>query len=219
MCLRNFLKRLFLIGDKFYSKWLLIDIFDFGNQEMGGFISTQFMIKIFILLFPLFGISQMLQDPAPMKWTKDQRLGYSDFAGKRAVSEDPHATRDTLAVVVCYIKYDLNLKGGKPVIHAYAVMDSQKSWIGIQDSDVLNHEQGHFDITEIYARRFQKRINDTSILQLHDYFIYLNSAYSQVQNDLAQEQAKYDGWTMNAPGKEYYFKWISEQLAASSDNR
>jgi hypothetical protein len=98
-------------------------------------------------------------------------------------------------------------------------MDTQKSWIGVQDSDVLNHEQGHFDITEIYARRFQKLMKDTTIVSLHDYFVYLNSTYSQVQYDLAREQKKYDGWSMNAPGKEYYFKWISEQLADSKRNQ
>lgn len=161
------------------------------------------------------GIMDWSQTDPLIEWAESQRLSYSDFTGPGARSQDPHAILDTLAVVVCYIKYDFKLEGGKGILHAYAVLDTQKSWLGMRDSDVLHHEQGHFDITEVYARRFQKLMNDTTIASLHDYFVYLNSTYSQVQDDLAREQAKYDAWTMNAPGKEYYFKWISEQLADS----
>lgn len=151
-----------------------------------------------------------------IKWTDGIQLKYKDFARQQFNEADSNLLKDKLATISCYIKYEVKIESGKRIVSAYAVMNPQKSWIGVQDSDVLNHEQGHFDITEIYARRFQKEINDTTITGLHDYFVYLTTVYSQVQEEFIQEQAKYDGWTMNAPGKEYYFKWIREQLATSN---
>lgn len=60
----------------------------------------------YILLILLGGWHQI--DPV-IKWSEIIHLKYSDFAGKR--TPDPNATHDTLAVVVCYIKYDFNEQG------------------------------------------------------------------------------------------------------------
>jgi hypothetical protein len=56
-------------------------------------------------------------------------------------------------------------------------------------------------------------VNDTTITDAHSYFGFLTQSYNLIIEELIKEQAKYDAWTMNAPGKEYYFKWINEQLA------
>jgi hypothetical protein len=77
---------------------------------------------------------------------------------------------------------------------------------------VLKHEQGHFDLAEIFARRFEKTLNDTSINNPHDYFVFMYDFYKQTVDDLNVENNKYDIWTMNTFGKDYYFKWIHDQL-------
>jgi hypothetical protein len=61
------------------------------------------MLNCFLLI--IYGLGNMgwSQTDTLIKWAENQRLSYSDFTGTPK-SQDTHAVRDTLAVVVCYIK-------------------------------------------------------------------------------------------------------------------
>jgi hypothetical protein len=170
------------------------------------------MIHCFIFL--VFGMTthSFTQSDSIIRWSPDRKLTYSDFIGQRPTAEMSHDNIDTLAAISCSIRYVLDTKNGKWFVRAYAFVNLRKSWMDVKIPYVLKHEQGHFDITEIYSRRFEKEVNDTSIADVHDYYAFVNEKLRQTFQSLDEENKKYDSYTMNTLGREYYYKWINEQL-------
>lgn len=119
-----------------------------------------------------------------------------------------HDDFDTLAVIDCSINYNIGIKNGKLIIHAYAFVNPHKSWMDEKNVFVLKHEQGHFDIAEIFARRFEEIVNDTSIADPGMYITFVNKTVEQIFSLLTEEDKKYDFYTMNTLGREYYDNWI-----------
>jgi hypothetical protein len=147
------------------------------------------------------GNAEKKQVDTIIKWSEDYKLNNTDFGSEYFAGRDSHAKYDTLAMIDCFIKYEIKLVSGKRAIHAYAAMKPRSSWMKVKAPEVLKHEQGHFDLTEIYARRFEKTANDTTIASLHDYIAFLTDFYKQTMDDLQAENDKYDIWTLNTPGK------------------
>jgi predicted secreted Zn-dependent protease len=66
-------------------------------------------------------------------------------------------------------------------------MDKSRSWIKSKtDSASLRHEQGHFDITEIYARKLRKDITHARSL------FEAKTIYWQIVAEEEHEQNEYD---------------------------
>lgn len=82
---------------------------------------------------------------------------------------------------------------GKPKAYIQSVFNSDLSYFKRSDHDayVLHHEQLHFDITEIYARKFRKIIieNNLSFIEFSDQH---NSIFTKIQEELALKQDEYD---------------------------
>ena len=56
--------------------------------------------------------------------------------------------------------------------NVYALFDRQKSWAFEKDDALLAHEQLHFDIAELYARKIRKKVEELrkgKIKELSDY--------------------------------------------------
>jgi hypothetical protein len=151
-----------------------------------------------------------------IKWSDTTRLTYADFKGAQAPPKDSVARPDTLAVINAEIKYKLDISTGRQKIHAYGIMYPEHSWMKVRWPSLLKHEQGHFDIAEIYARKFEKRVNDTVFNDLPDFFTFIAASLKDVVAELNAEQDKYDKWTMNNLGRDYYYQWIHDQLYPSN---
>lgn len=89
-----------------------------------------------------------------LEWNEYRPLTWEDFKGKRA--ED--AAGDAGTVVQIKAKpYQV-----KDEIHyeVAALFVKNKSWTDAQSPDLLAHEQLHFDIAELYARKIRKEIKE-----------------------------------------------------------
>jgi len=150
-------------------------------------------------------------------WSSAYRLTYDDFQGipKPKGSSD----RDTLAICAYKIKYQIKMVGPDLKINAFAVFERNNSWIKEKSVWVLDHEQGHFDIAEIFALQFEKKANDTTIKDVHVFLDFLNTSFKETAAECNAEQEKYDIQTMNTLGKQYYSKWIKEQLDSLAKGR
>lgn len=171
------------------------------------------MIHSFIFLALGITYHSFGQTDSIIKWTAGRKLKYEDFMGSRLNQEINHDDFDTVAMLDCSIRYDISTKDNKWVIHAYAYVNPKKSWMDRQNLYVLKHEQGHFDIAEIFAKRFEKKVNDTVIADTHDFFVFANETLNETLISLNEEDHKYDIMTMNTLGNDYYYKWIDEQLS------
>lgn len=89
-------------------------------------------------------------------WSETNKLTWDSFKGKVPESKYGAITCSTI-----YSKFE---KGKILTLNIRACFIKKESWHKIKYSNdyLLNHEQKHFDITEIYARKLRKILTDTS---------------------------------------------------------
>lgn len=87
-------------------------------------------------------------------WKPDYKLKWEDFRGV------PDRTSDRIAITVSNIGYSLGYNKTSYSVKVKCVFVKRKSWTTTADSAVLVHEQGHFDISEIYARKLRKAFKE-----------------------------------------------------------
>lgn len=148
-------------------------------------------IKIFFILFIVAFTAQKEDDI--LFWTENHRLTFDDFQGKPEQSDttlyesSPNMMTHKLGAIIKSIDVHLSTQRGKTVFTIYAGMQKNQSWIKYPgDSITLSHEQGHFDICEIYARILRRDIQRAKSLS------EAKDIYEKVSADEENEQDKYD---------------------------
>lgn len=135
-----------------------------------------------------------------MKWT--------DFHGK-APPTQKHA-----AMTYSGIDYHASLRGKKFTYKAVAFFSRIDSWVRTPTKKVLRHEQGHFNLTEIYTRKFRKAVDEyiaKGEIRQED----LHTLYFRNKKELREAQALYDketDFSRNAVKQDYWSRKILEQL-------
>lgn len=96
-------------------------------------------------------------------WSSGRKLSWQDFQGKAPVYEQQHVA----AITACGIGYYTNSVTARerPAITVYNSFYIQDSWVrhDVADERVLQHEQGHFDLCEIYTRKLRQQFAAANI--------------------------------------------------------
>lgn len=110
------------------------------------------------ILFTLCAINPKV--PAPkiaseeIAWKASRRLTWNDFRAKADDNDPLHALTAT------NIDMKAKCENGELKVKVESVFEAHNSWSKNKKSDrLLFHEQLHFDITEIYARRLRKELS------------------------------------------------------------
>lgn len=149
-------------------------------------------------LFIPFFISFVLantrsNDDDILYWRKDQLLTFADFQGKP--SQQDTSLREvsagllthTLGAIIKSIDVQVITQKGKTTYTIFAGMKKNLSWLkNGADSLSLKHEQGHFDICEIYARRLRSDIRHAKTLQES------KDMFDRLTNEEEAEQDRFD---------------------------
>lgn len=148
-----------------------------------------------------------------IRWSRDYRLKFSDFEGS-IPPKIPSSKYDTQATSNCTVGYKLMVIEKKLAVEGFALFNKKLSWMraDAQSQSLLQHEQGHFDITQIYAAEFQNTVNNANFPDTHGFIEYLGQTYHRIMQEYRAEQEKYDIWTLNTLGREHYDTWIKQQL-------
>jgi len=153
------------------------------------------MKKLFIfslaLLVSLSGFSQKKEVVNIKKlkndtiiWQKDSSLNASDFKGK--------VSKEWAGCAVTFIMVEPIESNGNMYFSVQAVFDKSKSSI-IKTSDyVLKHEQLHFDICELFARKLRKMLVETDFKKVKNIQHEIQTMYNKVNTEYAKYQRKYD---------------------------
>ena len=138
------------------------------------------------------------QDSIP--WKSGYKLKWQDFRGV------PDRGSDRVAITVSNIGYSLTYNSTSFTVRVKCVFEKRKSWTTTLDSLILIHEQGHFDISEIFARKLRKafkeyKFNATTVqADLREIFTRINSErrlYNQlydVETSSSQNQTMQQQW-------------------------
>ncbi|MFD0798000.1 DUF922 domain-containing protein [Maribacter chungangensis] len=131
------------------------------------------------------------QDFETVSWKAEERLSWDDFRGD--VPQNARAA----AITASGITYSFSTSGTKDNIQVDFKIDTffypAKSWYqpALCDSVILSHEQLHFDISELFARKFKKRLENEK-------FTYgtvkarVKLIYREINEELANFQQLYD---------------------------
>jgi hypothetical protein len=126
-----------------------------------------------------------------IEWSESRKLTWNDFKGK-INSRDLNTSAETSC--------ELGLKSNsvkifnKPKIAVTNIFDCNSSWVLPKDknsSALLDHEQLHFDLNEIYARQLRKKILEGKF----SYFNLIkesNKIYEEISLSCIKRQELYD---------------------------
>ena len=164
-----------------------------------------------IFLLGFFGFAQEIEEGVP--WNDTIRLTWADFKGKVPTGEPSAATT---ASGISYT-YSANLLHHEVHLdfEVNAYFYPNESWYKPElcNENTLAHEQLHFDITEVFARKMREKLRRTSFSD--DVKAEVRKIYSDILRGLQQYQERYDWETNFSRNREKQLEWnlkIAEAL-------
>ncbi len=151
---------------------------------------------------------------AEFQWAEHQKLSWEDFQGPVRASDEESA-----AATHCGMGFRINgmTQTGKPDVTVYNTFYTKKSWVrnDAKITSILEHEQGHFDLCEIFTRKLRTRVSDIS-LNTPDMKESLMAIFSEVNNEYEICQQAYEDETIHGTNIHEQKRWmekISKQLS------
>lgn len=134
-------------------------------------------------------------------WVPEYRLSWDDFLCEPRRNTDAVASTST-ALGIAY-----QITNGKLTYQITCKFSKQKSWGLVKTPYILAHEQGHFDITEIFARKLYQvlqgyRLNRSTFQK------DINTIYESIVQAKEAFQAAYDGETDHSRNKRKQEEWV-----------
>jgi hypothetical protein len=146
-------------------------------------------------------------------WKSDRKLTWADFKSKK---QEFGTGMDAYTAYMLTLTPENNGKTDSITVHVECSFDKNKSAVrkGKLSDELLKHEQGHFDLAEVYARLLRKKLSATKT-SLQNAQSTLNDLYKSAFSELEAEQAKYDRETDHsrvADKQELWNKKIEDRL-------
>ncbi len=171
---------------------------------------------LFAILFIVLG---NYSSEEQLVWDEDYRLSWSDFRGK------PQENMDAVAITASGLSSSLSATTTSKRLVDYTITITanfypEKSWFkpGRVDEIVLAHEQLHFDITELNARKLRKRIAEFRFTL--DIKAELGQLVKIANRNLAEMQEQYDGesnYSMTVEAQKKWQIYVKEELIRLSN--
>lgn len=135
-----------------------------------------------------------------ISWSPVRRLNWEDFLCEPKRNTDAVALTSTaLGITYRMVNSELNYE-------ITCSFSKTKSWGLLKTPYILAHEQGHFDITEIFARRLHQELLDYKFNR-RTYRQDVNVIYDRVVKEKEAFQKAYDGQTDHSRNKAQQKEW------------
>ena len=174
-------------------------------------------IKHLIICLTFFFFSQNPNEES-MTWSELRRLTWTDFKG------DVNPNSDAVALTASGIIFGFSVStSGSRIVDYSTSVDAHfypnKSWYNKEEADdyILEHEQLHFDITELYTRKFRERLTKLSVNQ--NIRKQLKQLHTSINEELNETQKRYDEQSVHSINTEVQKQWrelITSELAKLS---
>ncbi len=161
------------------------------------------------LIFILSWVSIPVEDP--IVWSKEKKLSWNDFQAS-APKLDSH-----VALSRVEIQYESSVdKAGKMTMDINGVFIKEQSWVkqDRKSESILKHEQYHFNLTEVWARKLRKEITSKK-WNVKTFEKEFNSLFKKHMAQTLKEQLRYDNETNHSQMSAKQTEWeqaIDEEL-------
>ena len=153
-----------------------------------------------IFIFPLFAISQDANEEL-LNWNTGKKLVWEDYKSK------PDTRSDAAASTATYLGINYSVSGTSLSYKITCSFSKDKSWGRYKTDYILSHEQGHFDITEIFARKLNKKISEYKF-DRSNFKTDLQKIYQDILDEKEQFQNQYDEETDFSRNKDKQAEWL-----------
>lgn len=165
-------------------------------------ISWKKLVLAGIIIFPLALMAQG-KDSSSIPWSPDRRLQWEDYLA------NPDSGTDAAASTSTSIKFDYHVRNNHFTYSVICNFSKEKSWGRFKTNYILAHEQGHFDIAEIFARKLSQAVGSYSFKR-KSYKKDLNEIYVSVMKEKDLFQQQYDDETDYSRNKSQQQQWLAK---------
>lgn len=172
------------------------------------------------LLFLLFSFTAAAQLPENRHTWREQPLQWEDFQGTPESGNPFHANTSS------GLSYSWSLKtsvaGQELNYKVESFFNPDLSWVkpGKESLHLLAHEQLHFDITELHARKLRAAMEEFDVRKARDVKQTLKALYQRIDAEREKMQRSFDAETKHSQEKEMQQKWqdfVKAELAKYSE--
>lgn len=153
------------------------------------------------------------QENEKLQWEENRPLTWNDFKAspKKSVAYEASTNSGIL------FSWNYSTESGEPVLEFEIITNfyPNSSWVkDVEETEyLLAHEQLHFDISELHARKLRKAIDEYKLGR--NIRKDLNQLYEQVEQERVRMQNRFDAETSHSRNKEAEARWrkfVSEEL-------
>lgn len=157
--------------------------------------------KIIVAGFFIFPLLSYSQGEEFIEWSSDKRLTWEDYLAKPSSSSDAAAITSTALGLEYHVRNN---------ILSYTItcrFSKTRSWGKYKSDYILQHEQGHFDITEIFARKLDNAIKEYNF-NPKKFKTDLDQIYEEIMQEKEDTQNQYDIETDYSRNREKQAEWL-----------
>ncbi|WP_340199244.1 DUF922 domain-containing protein [Ascidiimonas sp. W6] len=168
-------------------------------------------MRCFIFLLAFCLVAPMSAQEESIKWSSSRKLSWKDFKGA------PEVGAYAAAITASGISYEFSATiEGEKVLVDYQVNSyffPKKSWFvkELADVSVLRHEQLHFDITELHARKMRTILSQMKFTDKVRKEI--KTVYNKIIDQLQAMQKQYDAESDFSRNPEGQLEWEAKIAA------
>ncbi len=165
----------------------------------------KYLIKYFLLLLPATPLALLAQSNKEelLDWSDTRKLTWADYKA------NPDPDSDAAASTTTYLVIDYNITSRSFSYKIESRFSKTHSW-GLHKTEyILSHEQGHFDIAEIFARKLNKKMSEYNFNN-KTYQKNLQKIYDEVTKEKEDLQNNYDNETNHSIRKEEQAQWLKK---------
>jgi hypothetical protein len=159
--------------------------------------------KITIIAFFILPLLASGQEEQFLEWSPAKRLTWEDYLAK------PSSLSDAAAITSTALGIEYHIRNNSLTYIITCRFSKTRSWGKYKTDYILEHEQGHFDITEIFARKLAKEIKEYKF-NPRKYQDDLGKIYKKVMDEKEEFQNKYDLETDYSRNKEKQAEWLKK---------
>lgn len=167
------------------------------------------VIKLFLVTFIIYGQNQ----DSSKCWRENDKLTWSDFKGVPPIEDSTSFAKATSPTRI--LVRPVKIKG----VLTYRVTPifiTSKAWKKDTSIALLEHEQLHFDLAELYARKLRKEIALISLKIKEPKSSDFRLRVETLLVDFSERQDKYDSETLNGlylKGQNEWNEKVNEELS------
>ena len=134
-------------------------------------------------------------------WNKDKKLSWSDYLAT------PDDESDAAASTTTQLNVEYEFTKDKFSFRIKSFFLKSSSWGRHKTEYILSHEQGHFDIAEIFARKLHKALREY-VFNKKTFQTDLKHIYDGIVAAKTAMQDEYDRETNHSINKEKQNEWL-----------